>query len=598
MKKKLIGIFVCMLLIAATGITVAGTIENKGVLKLNQDMVADKDSSSSIAQPQGKGTVIVKEFIKGAQIAGTNGLRIGPDGNLYTASVFGHEIVVMDPKRGDIIDRIGPERGVEGPDDLAFGPDGSLYWTDIILGEVGRLKPDGTFTKQYIAPYVNPITFNDDGRLFVGQAFYYDGLYELDPELIDPPIKRVGVGNPAFSLNAFDFGPDGLLYAPQHNLNRVVRINVDTADVEVVTNELAGMCKFDSNGELYLAEDIFVYHCDVDTGACTIVAECERRIDNLAFDANDQIYISNFVNGSIYKIKKSGKEKLLSSSGMIAPGGIAILSDNDKGHDESIFVADFWSLKEFDLTTGKPKSTSFFGLADGPLTASPDGDNIVMSTWFGDMVMVWNPETKTVVEANYFNIPINAVRFGEDLVVAELGSGSVVCQDHDTGSRTTIASGLFLPTGLAYTDDDLWVAEWYTGVVYQIVADGIVLSSKQAVASGLANPEGMVVDSDGNLLVVESGAGRLTKIDLETGEKNVLVEDLPTGEPATPGLVPCWTLSDVAVDKDGYIYVSTDLESYLYRIRVVPPLLDHPFLNWLFEHFPNLLPILRLIGFL
>jgi hypothetical protein len=64
----------------------------------------------------------------------------------------------------------GPD-GVLGPDDVTFGPDGSMYWTDILVGEVGRRAPDGTVTKQFVAPGVNPITFSPDGRLFVGLCF-------------------------------------------------------------------------------------------------------------------------------------------------------------------------------------------------------------------------------------------------------------------------------------------------------------------------------------------------------------------------------------------------------------------------------------------
>jgi len=596
LKKKLLGIFVVMLLLIPTGFTVAGAIENKRTLKLDQDIIADHGSSNPIAQAHGIGTVIVKEFIQGAKIDGTNGLRIGPDGNLYIASVFGHEIVVMDPKKGYILDRIGPDHGVECPDDLVFGPDGSIYWTDIILGEVGRLCPDGTFTKQYVAPFVNPIAFNDEGRLFVGQAFIADGLYELDPELINPPTKILGVGNAALSLNAFDFGPDGLLYAPRGYLNQIIRINVDSAAVEVVTNEATGACKFDSNGELYIAEDTLVYHCDVDSGMCTVVAELEANLDNLAFDSNDYIYLSNLNNGSIYKIKKDSKEKLLSPSGPISPGGIAILSNEDDS--ESLFIAEYWTVKEFDTITGKPKGTGFFTLSDGPMTAAPDGNNLLLTSWFSNTVQIWNPETKTALETHYYNIPMNGVRFQGDLVIAELGSGSVICQDHVTGARNTIATGFYFPTGIAHTDDDLWVADWITGVVYQVVADGVVLSSIQAVAGGLVKPEGMTVDNDGNLLVVETGIGQLTRIDPDTGEKTVLAEGLATGEPATPTLVPSWTFSGVTVDKDDYIYVSGDVENVIYKIKVVPPLSGYPILNWLFERFTNMFPVLRkLIGF-
>jgi hypothetical protein len=121
----------------------------------------------------------LRVIAEGAALHGANGINFGPDGNLYVASVFGTEIVAMNPGTGQTVDRLGPEAGVEGPDDLVFGPDGSLYWTDIMKGEVGRRTPGGVVTKQMVAPGVNPITFSPDGRLFVALDFLGDGLYEL-----------------------------------------------------------------------------------------------------------------------------------------------------------------------------------------------------------------------------------------------------------------------------------------------------------------------------------------------------------------------------------------------------------------------------------
>lgn len=86
---------------------------------------------------------VLKEIVRGAPIHGANGLMFDAQDNLYIASVWGREIVVMNPLNGEIIDRLGTEVGVESPDDLTFGPDGSLYWTSIITGEVGRLSPGG-----------------------------------------------------------------------------------------------------------------------------------------------------------------------------------------------------------------------------------------------------------------------------------------------------------------------------------------------------------------------------------------------------------------------------------------------------------------------
>ena len=113
-----------------------------------------------------------KVLVRGAPIHGANGIIFDRADRLFIASVWGGEIVVMDPRTGKIIKRLGSEVGVQGPDDMAFGPDGSLYWTDLLTGEVGRLSPDGKTTKQFVAPGANPITFSNNGRLFVALCFF------------------------------------------------------------------------------------------------------------------------------------------------------------------------------------------------------------------------------------------------------------------------------------------------------------------------------------------------------------------------------------------------------------------------------------------
>jgi sugar lactone lactonase YvrE len=153
----------------------------------------------------------VETFVEGSPLHGANGIIVDAQGRLNIASVAGREIVVMDRESGAIVDRIGPERGVEGPDDLIFDADGTLYWTSLLTGEVGRLSPDGEKRGQMVSPGVNPITISDDGRLFVALDFLGDALYELDPALEEPP--RLIAENLGW-MNGMDWGPDGFLYGP------------------------------------------------------------------------------------------------------------------------------------------------------------------------------------------------------------------------------------------------------------------------------------------------------------------------------------------------------------------------------------------------
>ncbi len=525
-------------------------------------------------------------LVRGADIHGANGLAIDPSGRLLVASVFGGELVALDPQTGRILERLGhdlggPGVGVDGPDDVAVGPDGSIYWTDILLGEVGRLAPDGTVTKQFVAMGMNPIAFTADGRLFVAQAFFGDGLFELDPDLADPP--RVVIANSGASpfiaqLNGFDFGPDGQLYSPQPFLGRIVRIDPESGAMTLLTQFPAGVnpssVEFDSRGRLHASLADTVVRVDRITGAYSKVRTIRGAVlDNMVFDARDRLFVSNSDDGSVYAVAPGGGVRTLSRGGLILPGGIALMRGGS-GH-ESLFVADLWSLAELDANSGRLLEVDRQSRAGGGIveswTVAPDGGNVILTSWMSNAVQIWNPVANEEVSVfTDFAVPLNAIRFQGDLVVAELGTGSV-SKKTGAGAKSPIATGLFVPTGLAATEDDLWVADWATGMVWKIVSDGAVLSEKQLVASGLVFPEGMAVDTDGSLLVLEAGAGRLTRIDPATGQKTTLVTGLELGAALSAGAPPAVPLSSVAVGRNGTLFVTGDAANLVYRLRALPP---------------------------
>lgn len=331
--------------------------------------------------------------------------------------------------------------------------------------------------------------------------------------------------------------------------------------------------KFDSRGRLHVVDQLAgeILRVDTETGDKEVIATIMPGLDNLAFDSQDRLFVSHAQDGSIFEVLPGGTTRTVSRGGMIAPGGVAVLPRPHRG--ESVFVADLWSLREFNGRTGRPKSVEPHNLAvpggiTSPLTVSPDGDNLVLSSWIGNAVQVWNPEAGEVLE-NYpdFAVPLNAIRFQGDLVVAELGTGSVVRRNATTGERVTLAEGLYVPAGLAATDDDLWVGDWATGIVWQIVANGEPIEPI-LVAMDLLFPEGLAVDRDGSLLVVETGAGRLSRIDPATGEVNAVAEGLALGAEGIPEAAPpTWFFNGVAVGPSGVIYVTGDIANVLYRFR-------------------------------
>jgi sugar lactone lactonase YvrE len=534
--------------------------------------------AASAADPPG--TMTSKVLIKGAPIHGANGLAVDQKGRLLVASVWGREIRALNTATGKILQRYGPTVGgkdLGSPDDVAVAPDGSICWTDILGGYVRCLRTDGTVDEQFIAQGVNPIAFKPDGRMFVALAFFGDKLFELDPDLVDPPrLIAQGDGIPPwkYQLNGFDFGPDGLLYSPRPFNGDIVRIDVDAASptFEVIASGLvASSVEFDPAWRLHasLLEGEIV-RVNTSTGASTHVASLGFVLDNMVFDARGRLYVSGSDDGRVVRVLKSGQVRVLSRPGLVLPGGIAAVGGGNGGGDR-LFVADLWTLAEYDGRTGRFIALDAQSRLGGGITESwtvaPDGGNVILTSWMSNLVQVWDPVANVAVDSwPDFAVPVNAIRFGRDLIVAQLGTGSVIRQT-PAGVRSTAASGLYVPSGLAATDDDLWVTDWASGIVWRIVTDGA--PTMVPVATGLANPEGLAVDHDGSLLVVESGAGRLTRI-LPSGATETIADGLPLGAPGAAGTPPAWMFNGVAVGPSGAIYVTTDKVSGVWRFMKAP----------------------------
>ncbi len=521
----------------------------------------------------------VRVLVDGAPIQGSNGLAVGPDGLLYVASVGGREIVVVNRFTGAVVDRLGSEIGVESPDDVTFGPDGSLYWTAFFAGQVGRLRPDGTASIIAQLPVgVNPIAFNDQGRLFVGLVAFGDALYEIDPDGVLPPQLIL---EPAGGLNGFSFGPDGLLYTPYQSAGAVARIDVDAATVDVFAPGfgLPVAVEFDSLGRLYVndAATKEIVRLDVATGAREVFVAIDDTTDNITFDAGDNMYATSLVQGSVRKVRQSGRVRTITAGGMTVPGGVAVLPAGRFGLRDEVWVADFFSLRAFGPYFGVERafypSTPGISPITGPTTVAADGSNLILSSWLLNQVQVVEAATGGVLQSvQDFAAPLNAIRFDGDLVVAELGlapgTAAVIRADGaDPSQRTVLAAGLAVPTGLAAAGDDLWFADYVFGTVFQLVAAGQVLNPPLPVAGGLALPEGLAVLPSGDLLVVETGAGRLSRIDVGSGAVTTVAGGLEIGI-SIPNAPPTWAFNGVAVGQRGAVYVSGDDGNKLYKLRV------------------------------
>jgi hypothetical protein len=304
---------------------------------------------------------------------------------------------------------------------------------------------------------------------------------------------------------------------------------------------------------------------DLDSGEIELITILPNSLDNLAFDAKGRLFVSSAEDGFIVEVMQNGQVRPVSPGGMIAPGGVAVLPDG-KGHD-NLFVGDLWVLRQFNGQTGKELFVERGDMAEAHSVAA-DGENLIVTSFMSNAVYLYDPSTRLLIDTRLdFNMPINAIRFEGDLIVGELGTGSVV-RSSGFGDRQVLAT-LAVPLGLAATDDNLWVADWALGMVFQLVRDGHPVMIP--LADGLDEPEGLAVMPDGNLLVVEAGAGRVSIINSETGVVTPYVEGLLLGGMHLSGLPPFLIFNGIAVSQQtGAIYVSGDTANVLYRIDKRP----------------------------
>jgi sugar lactone lactonase YvrE len=498
-------------------------------------------------------------------VGGPNGLFVGgPNGLIYQTSVSAGHISVVDPFTGDVLDRIGRERGVFGPDDVFVTDEGLLYWTDFFVGRVGRLSTDGRWRVQHGIAGPNPITMHE-GRLFTASTLFGTGLWELDPELVDEPRRLLDdLANP----NAFAFGPDGLLYCPIMFEGRVVTIDIDDSAAVVGRTVADGFrmpssVKVDVLGRLIVTDYAGgqVVRVDVRTGDRDVLLDIDGVLDNSALGPDGVIYSAAQADGTIWAIDPSGSTRQVTDGGFVGPGGIAI---DARGR---LVVADWFSLHRYE---GETVESIWYNRVDSGMlhvnTVAVAGDVLVVTGMMRGTLQVLDPATGDVrLDVRDLAVPTNAADHGGEIVVAQAGSrdgrgpGDVVC----LSDRRVLLDGLELPTGLASDGTTLYSADWSTGMVWAVEPSGT-----RVVAAGLSHPEGLALTGEGTLLVVEEGIDQVTEIDLTTRDRRA-VASVPLGRTFTPGLLlPYGVMAGVAVASDGTFWVASDVEGRLLRFSL------------------------------
>jgi len=323
----------------------------------------------------------------------------------------------------------------------------------------------------------------------------------------------------------------------------------------------------DSSGRIIVVdfEDGSVTRLDLESGERDIIVQLEPPLDNLAINSRDEIYVSNPATNTITAIDPvTGATREVTSGNFSAPGGISVAQIDGR---TVVLVADFWGNRYFDAVTGeRTMLPSPRGVTASASLAATDDLLALASIWPFGLLYIVDRQTEKIVKTAKFKAPYNPVF---------LADGSVIVADYEAGTLTRlapgksrdkfeIASGLDGPLGLA-TDGNqqLYVSEYNSGRILQLdLNDG----ERRLVIDGLDRPEGLALTRDGRLLVAETGTQRLLRIEPGSGAVDTVADGLAIGLMGGDDLPRPFIPTGVAVDADDNIYVTADIDNALYKL--------------------------------
>lgn len=521
--------------------------------------------ASACSRTQAPVTYEMQTVVKGgSKFHGVHGLRFDKDDTLYAVSVIGQSRFKVNTKTGQVETVQAPPEGMA--DDLAFGPDGTVVWTAIEDGILYAQSPGGPVRKLWEGQRgLNAVSFTRDGkRLFVTLVFYGDALYEIDLAGAKPP--RLVVDKPG-GLNAFEIGDDGMIYGPLVFGHRIVKVNPDTGAMTTITDEVKdpGALKLDFKGSAYaLNNDTELWKIDLKTGKAALFATLPAGADNLALNAAGNIFVSLSETNAIVEVdaQTAAIRYVVEPAPLTSATGLSVQTQDGK---DAVYLGDlFGGVKKIDAATGAIEKTPV-NIFQAAHVSTTNDHMVVVGQVFGVMQRVDRKTFEVLGNWGKFNSPGDALEAPDGtVIVAETGSGRLLrVTGPEVADRQVIAENLQGPLGLAWAGTDaVYVTESTGGRVTRIaLADG----AATPVAQGLKQPEGIAVDSDGTLLVVEVDAKQIKRINAQSGEVTVIAANLPIGLSNGPSLYRSVAVSPSA------IYFNSDVDNSVYKLVARKP---------------------------
>lgn len=308
-----------------------------------------------------------------------------------------------------------------------------------------------------------------------------------------------------------------------------------------------------------------------------------RGPSGVAADSSGELFIVDSTNNRIREVDlQTGIITTTAGNGTQAfsgDGGLPAAAEVDSPQNIAVdslgdlFIADPWNnrIREVNQATGDITTVAGNGTRDvggfrsfsgdgGPATAAAlDNPQGIAFDTSGDLFF-----------ADSFNNRIREVNRVTGIITTVAGNGTFGFSG-DGGPAT--AAELRYPDGIAFdSSGNLFIADWgnnrirevnlKTGIITTVAGDGVAGFSgdgESATAAELSGPDGVAVDSSGNLFIADWGNDRIRKVNATTGiittaAGNGIQGSTGDGGPATAAMLLFPT--GVAVDSSGDLFIA------------------------------------------
>ncbi|MGW6014847.1 hypothetical protein [Streptomyces sp. NPDC055210] len=425
-----------------------------------------------------------------------------------------------------------------------------------------------------------PSRFDDTGRQRVTSRRWHT-------DRLNPPNRLWG-------SNGVTFGPDGRLYVAQFLAGRISAVDPASGDVDVVVEQDGPVqapddLAFGADGSMYIADLTpgRVWRRTPD-GAYTLVSD-EVRVPNGITCVGDRLFVNEMrMNGRLLELFPDGGDPV------VLTDGLALGNAMQLGPDGFLYYPHMIGNQVWRIPPDGGLPELFAEHVDDPVAVRFDQGGVLVVLSRGPAGIVTRVDLATgarsVVVSGVVGLDNAAFDAENRMYVSSFGSGGVTEMHEDGRTREIVPRGLSGPFGVTVDlRGTVYAADHYrlaspgdsgagdsSGVltrelqtfVHGVTADDGLLHfaseygdirtydpvrrTTRVRVRGLDRPTGIAVAPDGSLVVAETGAGRVVRID---GTDAVTTVAAGLRHPV-----------DVAFDTEGRCYVSDDLLGAVLRI--------------------------------